>query len=107
MPFFLFVLRNKASLQMARTSFHPPCVLTTNVCLLTTSLLLTWSFCSGFLHSPGLAIWLCRDMMGGRKAPGTEYLCGAAFQVIRMGISIGGGLVLDPLPSIPVKYIPR
>lgn len=85
------------------SAFHLPCVLTTNVWLLTASLLLAWSFCSGCLHSPVLSV----QWWWGRRTPSTEYLHGPAFHIIRMRISITEMWVLDHRPQSPwiISYI--
>lgn len=51
MSFFYLFSKIKHLWKRHIPDFHPPGVLTTNVRLLTVSLLLTWSFCSGCSHS--------------------------------------------------------
>lgn len=51
MSFFCLFSKIKHLCKWHIPAFHPPCVLTTYVWLLTVSLLLTWSSCSGCSHS--------------------------------------------------------
>lgn len=107
---FLFVLQNKASLQMAHTRFSPsPCL--NHKCLTPDNFsTVNLIFLQWLLTLSCLAVQLWQHLMGskeGRQTPGTEYLHGVALQVIRMAIPINREADAGPSPPFSMKYIPH